>query len=98
MRFLFCLWQLWRSRDEGPVSGSRSVYNRVEFGRIRWTFRGLEASSKDWLDALDEFKHLAKVRVAGSNPVFRSKELPVQLAGLENRSIDGVLAGIGTEQ
>ena len=50
------------------------------------------------LDALDEFKHLAKVRVAGSNPVFRSKELPVQLAGLENRSIDGVLAGIRTEQ
>ena len=24
------------------------------------------------LDAVDEVKHLAKVRVAGSNPVFRS--------------------------
>src|ERR1700743_1306415 len=27
-------------------------------------------------DTVDEFKHLAKVRVAGSNPVFRSKEIP----------------------
>ena len=26
------------------------------------------------LDALNELKHLAKVRVAGSNPVFRSNE------------------------
>jgi hypothetical protein len=26
----------------------------------------------------DQFQHLAKVRVAGSNPVFRSNRLPLQ--------------------
>ena len=54
--------------------GSRALYNRVQFRRSGWTFRGLSSNSDDTKDAVDDLNHLAKVRVAGSNPVFRSRD------------------------
>jgi hypothetical protein len=37
------------------------------------------AAQRTCPDTVDELKHLAKVRVAGSNPVFRSREPPDEL-------------------
>jgi hypothetical protein len=54
------------------VGRSRPLYNRVEFSITWQTFRGRRTSSGSAVDTLDELKRLAKVRVAGSNPVFRS--------------------------
>ena len=36
-----------------------------------------DRTSPDGADLQDHFQHLAKVRVAGSNPVFRSNKDPV---------------------
>ncbi len=33
---------------------------------------GQEPTSRGWADQADEYLHVAKVRVAGSNPVVRS--------------------------
>jgi hypothetical protein len=52
---------------------SRPVYNRVECERNRWTFRRREASSEDSPRHRRRTQTpLPKVKVAGSNPVFRS--------------------------
>ena len=40
---------------------SRPLYNRVEFGRIRWTFRKREASPEDWPGHRGRRRHLANV-------------------------------------
>ena len=42
--------------------------HRAESRRIRWTFRGNGAVSEDSPGRPGRLKHLAKVRVAGSNP------------------------------
>ena len=42
------------------------------------------------LDAMDRFDHLAKVRVAGSNPVFRSKA-PSAMAAHSGRTVDAAV-------
>ena len=62
MRFLFCLWQLWRYRDE-----------RLDLVVDR-SPTGLHSGSEGTrLDAVDELKHFAKVKVVGSNLVLRSR-------------------------
>jgi hypothetical protein len=51
----------------------RPLYELGGLGRIWWTKRGLEDTYSQLVDWLDGRPNLAKVRVAGSNPVFRSK-------------------------
>ena len=53
---------------------SRPLYNWVQLGWIRRMVRRREAVQRTSLDAVDELKHLAKVRLAGSNPVFSSTQ------------------------
>jgi hypothetical protein len=64
--------------NEDPVTRRRPLYNRTGFGPTGWTFRGRGTSSRTAWSSVDESHHLAKVRVAGSNPVFRSRELPAR--------------------
>lgn len=45
---------------------------RDDFRRIRWTFRGREATSEGSPRRSGRTRHPAKVRAAGSTPVFRS--------------------------
>jgi hypothetical protein len=55
------------------------------------------------LDTVDELNHLAKVRVAGSNPVFRSIKVPGQsgfvklLAAMTHPNRDGAIAKVSVE-
>ena len=51
---------------------SRPLYYGVEFVELPGPSVDGGAAQRICLDAADELKHLAKVRVAGSNPVFRS--------------------------
>jgi hypothetical protein len=55
---------------------SRPLYNRAELRRIQRKLAGQTRSPR--ADPMDEKNHLAKVRVAGSNPVVRSKKSPGQ--------------------
>ena len=72
------------ANDSAETGGPRSrpLYNRVEFGRIGGHSVDGRPAQRTRPDAPDKLKHLfAKVRVAGSNPVFRSRNLRL-LAGL----------------
>ena len=54
------------------VDRSTTGSNSVGFGGLSVDGRQAQRTSSD---TADELKHLAKVRVAGSNPVFRSREV-----------------------
>ena len=51
---------------------SRPLYYGVEFDGPSWTLCGRKSISGDLCGRPETNPHLAKVRVAGSNPVFRS--------------------------
>jgi hypothetical protein len=52
---------------------SRPLYNRGESGGLGGNWVDRTAGQGTGENPVDEYCHLAKVRVAGSNPVFRSK-------------------------
>ena len=54
---------------------SRPVYNRGESGGLGGNWPDGAAGQGTGENSVDGVNHLAKVRVAGSNPVFRSKEV-----------------------
>jgi hypothetical protein len=63
---------VWRCRDEGlDLVVDRSTTGLNSDGLGGRSVDGMPAQ-RAGLDASDKLKHLAKVRVAGSNPVFRS--------------------------
>jgi hypothetical protein len=62
--------RLWR---KSHLLRSRPLYNRGESGGLGGNWLDGTAGQRFGENPVDEYCHLAKVRVAGSNPVFRSK-------------------------
>ena len=54
-------------------TGSRPLYNRVEFSGLGGNWMERTALQRTGVDPLDQSRNVAKVRVAGSNPVVRSR-------------------------
>ena len=57
MRFLFCLWQLWRSRDEGPdlvVDRSTTGLNSGGFGGRSVDETPAQRTHQDTMDELKQ--------------------------------------------
>jgi hypothetical protein len=67
----------------GPLRGSRPLYNRGEFNGLGGNSVDEAAGQGTGENSVDGNRHLAKVGVAGSNPVFRSRESPGQKAVLD---------------
>ena len=62
------------------VSGDgRPVYGMGGLDGLGGRIGGQDTTSGDWTDPADEYLHVAKVRVAGSNPVVRSLYRAVRL-------------------
>jgi hypothetical protein len=84
----------------GVVDRSTTGSNSGGFGG-----RSMDGRPAQWIpqDTLDELNHLAKVRVAGSNPVFRSIKVPGQsgfvklLAAMTRPNRDGAIAKVSVE-
>jgi hypothetical protein len=62
---------------------SRPLYNRGGSGGLGGNWMDSSAGQGTGENPVDGFRHLAKVRVAGSNPVFRSKNSGPELEGTE---------------
>ena len=67
-----------RGGYEAPID-SRSLYNSGESAGLGGNWVDRTAGQRTGDNSVDENRHLAKVRVAGSNPVFRSKNLRSEL-------------------
>jgi len=68
-----------RDGDQGTVNDSRPLYYSDEWDGRAGNREDGTARHRTRTDPQDENRHLAKVRVAGSNPVFRSKKMGREL-------------------
>ena len=66
----------WESvADFVGACDGRPVYGIGGLDGLDERIGGQETTSRDWTDSTDGSLHVAKVRVAGSNPVVRSKKV-----------------------
>ncbi len=62
----------WQSRGDGYACDGRPVYGLGGLDGPDGRIGGQDTTSRDWTEQTDGSLHVAKVRVAGSNPVVRS--------------------------
>jgi hypothetical protein len=77
-------------QSEGRSAVSRPLYNRGESGGLSGNWPDVAAGQGTGVNPVDGVNHLAKVRVAGSNPVFRSKNSGPELGKRPIGSVPGL--------